>query len=57
MSVSIARTMACSVRVSTLEVASSRMRIGGSVSIALAMVSSCRWPWLTLSASFSSTVS
>ena len=35
---SIARVMYCSVRVSTLEVASSRMRIAGSVTIARAMV-------------------
>ena len=54
---SIARVMYCSVRVSTLEVASSRMRIAGSVSIARAMVSSWRCPWLTFSASFASMVS
>ena len=57
MSVSIAWTMACSVRVSTELVASSRMRIAGSASIARAMVRSCRWPALTLSASLASTVS
>ena len=57
MMASIARTMACSVRVSTDEVASSRIRIAGSQSMARAMVSSCRWPWLTFSASDVSTVS
>ena len=41
-SASIARTMACSVRVSTLDVASSRIKILGSHSIARAMVSNCR---------------
>ena len=51
MRASMAWTMACSVRVSTLEVASSRMRMAGSHSIARAMVSSWRWPALTASAS------
>ena len=40
--------MRASVRVSTLLVASSRMRMRGSARMARAMVSSWRWPWLRL---------
>ena len=57
MMASMARTMACSVRVSTLEVASSRMRMAGSQSMARAMVRSWRWPWLMFSPSFEICVS
>ena len=44
-SASIAFWISSSVRVSTEEVASSRIRIGASCTIARAMVSSCFWPW------------
>lgn len=54
---SMAFWMAISVRVSTLEVASSKMRIFGSETMVRAMVSSCFWPWLILLASSLSTVS
>ncbi len=45
---SMAVWMRCSVRVSTLLVASSRIRMRLSARMARAMVSSCFWPWLTL---------
>ncbi len=54
---SIARWMEISVRVSTLEVASSKIRILGSDTIVRAMVRSCFCPWLMLLASSFSTVS
>jgi hypothetical protein len=53
----MARWMSTSVRVSTDEVASSRIRIGGSARKARAIVSSCFSPADTLVASSSSTVS
>ena len=53
----IARWISTSVRVSTDEVASSRIRIGGSARNARAIVSSCFSPADTLVASSSSTVS
>ena len=53
----IARWMSSSVRVSTDEVASSRIRIGGSARNARAIVSNCFSPADTLVASSSSTVS
>ena len=40
--------MRASVRVSTLLVASSRIKIAGSARIARAIASSWRWPWLRL---------
>ena len=43
--------MRCSVRVSTLLVASSKIKILLSARMARAIVSSCFWPWLTLEAS------
>lgn len=46
MRVSKACWMRISVRVSMLEVASSRMSIGGWHSMTRAMHSSCFWPWL-----------
>ena len=45
MSLSMARWMRHSVRVSTFEVASSKMRMGLSARTARAMVKSWRWPW------------
>ena len=57
MSRDMARRMRTSVRVSTDEVASSRMRMGGSARKARAMVSSCFSPAETLVASSSRTVS
>ena len=48
--------MRCSVRVSTLEVASSRMRMGRSARIARAMVRSCFCPWEMLVASSPSSI-
>ncbi len=42
---SIAFWIWISVRVSTDEVASSRIRIFGSLRMTRAMVSSCFWPW------------
>ena len=57
MSLAIARWMSTSVRVSTDEVASSRMRIGGSARNARAIVRSCFSPAETLAASSSMTVS
>ena len=57
----ISSRMACcttiSVRVSTLEVASSRMSMGVSMSMARAMVSSCFCPLETLAASSARMVS
>jgi hypothetical protein len=47
----------CSVRVSTLEVASSRIMIAGSERMARAMVRSCFWPCEMLLASSLRTVS
>ena len=44
MSASMPRSISASVRVSTLLVASSRMRTGGSATAARAMAMSCRWP-------------
>ena len=46
-----------SVRVSTLEVASSRIIIFGLEMMVRAMVKSCFWPWLTLVPSSLRTVS
>ena len=48
---SMAVWMRCSVRVSTLLVASSKIKILLSARMARAIVSSCFWPWLTLEAS------
>ena len=48
---SIAFWMRSSVRVSTLEVASSRISMRRSARMARAIVSSWRWPWLMLLAS------
>ena len=44
----MASWMCISVRVSTLLVASSRMRMRGSARMARAMARSWRWPWLRL---------
>jgi len=50
------RWIRASVRVSTLEVASSRIRMAGSARIARAIASNWRWPWLRLPARSVSTV-
>jgi len=49
--------MRASVRVSTLLVASSRIRMAGSTRMARAMASNWRWPWLRLLARSESMVS